>query len=189
MSGCLRMTNDKININNEKREFLGGNSCCAYKILGSASCGGSTEFRVWAPNADRCFVFSGGEKFEMQRDGGFFYIKTSADFSRGYRYIIEKNGAVFEKNDPFAFSVNEERLSEVASIDGIKPDILRKNCGVMRIFEVHPGEEFDSLSKTLPPYIKRLGFTHVELMPVFSHLNTVRPKALRRWCVRSTKKK
>lgn len=169
MSGCLRMTNDKININNEKREFLDGKSCCAYKLLGSVSRGGSTEFRVWAPNADRCFVSSGGKKIEMQRDGGFFHIKTSADFSKGYRYLIEKNGDIFEKNDPFAFSVNGERLSEVVSVDGIKPDIWRKNCGVMRIFEVHAGAGFDFLSKTLPSYIKKLGFTHAELMPVFSH--------------------
>ncbi len=167
------MTNDRINTNKEQQNFLDGNNCHAYKLLGSKKCGDGARFCVWAPNADKCFVKFGTKTVEMSRDGEFFHISMEkGDFSGGYRYIIEKNGSVFEKNDPFAYSVNKNGFSEIASLEGIEPVRLKPDCKIMRIFEVHAGtygKDFDSLAKTLPSYVKSLGFTHVELMPFFSH--------------------
>ena len=112
-----------------------------------------------------------------------------------YKYRITSHaGEVFDKADPYAFSaqVRPGTASRVASLDGYKWGDGRyrsahrstKSPKPMNIYEVHLGswkqqeapEDPDSpflsyrqLADDLIPYLKDMGYTHVELLPLMEH--------------------
>ena len=110
-----------------------------------------------------------------------------------YKYCIRsQNGEVLEKCDPFQFQ-GELRPKTASVINYLEKHEWRdhkwqeqkRSCSPydkpMAIYEVHPGSwkrdpadperflTFVELADQLIPYVKDLGFTHIELMPIMEH--------------------
>lgn len=109
-----------------------------------------------------------------------------------YKYFIKsKDGGEYEKGDPFA--LRWEAPPKTASIvwdlkynwnEGQWPKVRGKKNDLhapISIYELHFGswrkkpEEgnrsltYREMAKLLPPYLKEMGFTHVEFMPLMEH--------------------
>ncbi|MGE5469521.1 MAG: 1,4-alpha-glucan branching protein GlgB [Bacteroidota bacterium] len=112
-----------------------------------------------------------------------------------YKYrLVSRHGVASDKGDPFAFAWEcpPRTASRVWHLDyqwGDDDWLARRRASQspnalaapMSIYEVHPGswrrvpEEqnrflgYRELAEQLPAYVRELGFTHVELMPVSEH--------------------
>ncbi len=109
-----------------------------------------------------------------------------------YKYeILDANGAKLPlKSDPFAFSQEAppstaSRVHGLTKFDWSDADWIAKRGGLqdrsapVSIYEVHlgswrRGEEnsflsYDRLADELIPYVRDLGFTHIELLPISEH--------------------
>ena len=108
-----------------------------------------------------------------------------------YKFIIRtKNGQVLQKSDPFA--TYWEPAPKTATIVwdtefkwSDKKWLKKRNGTVggdvpMSVYEVHPGSwkrkdegdtpyTYKELASELVPYVKEMGFTHVEFLPVMEH--------------------
>lgn len=107
-------------------------------------------------------------------------------------HIRAQDGTILLKCDPFQFfgEVRPETGSVVKSVNGYKWNdhrwletrrVTPPYDRPMSIYEVHPGSwrrdpgdperflTYKELADTLIPYVKKLGFTHIELMPVMEH--------------------
>ena len=107
-------------------------------------------------------------------------------------HIRAQNGDVLEKSDPFQFfgELRPQSGSIVRSIGNYpwtddqwqaKRRTTPPYNQPLSIYEVHPGSwqrdpadperflTFRELATTLVPYAKKLGFTHIELLPVMEH--------------------
>ena len=118
------------------------------------------------------------------------------DLPDGEKYkfqIRTKNGAILEKSDPFGFSfeVPPHTASVVRDVSAYRWNDeewmgRRRECGAwlerpMAIYEAHLGswarvpEEgnrfltYRELADRLVPYVRDLGYTHIELLPVMEH--------------------
>ncbi|RQS72000.1 1,4-alpha-glucan branching protein GlgB [Burkholderia sp. Bp8963] len=155
------------------------------------------RFAVWAPNARRVSVvgdFNGwdGHRHMMQRyhHCGVWEIFVP-HVAKGALYKFEiqaRNGDRLLKADPYAFRA-ELRPGSASIVHGLppvcRPDPVRAHANApgapMSIYEVHPGSwrrqpsdgggwlTYRELAATLIPYVKELGFTHVELLPMSEH--------------------
>ena len=111
-----------------------------------------------------------------------------------YKYVIETDeGEIFYKADPYAFSAEKRpgTASKIAKLDyqwndkkwltdRSKTSHFKKP---LNIYEMHLGSwkqhssedgdpdfyTYDELADGLPAYLKDMGYTHVELMPVMEH--------------------
>ncbi len=153
------------------------------------------SFRVWAPNALKVFLVGeftewADNKIEMTKNfAGIWECFTSLPSEyQSYKYLIEKpNGDTAYKSDPYAYhtEVRPGTASKVYDIEGYKwndKEYLKaqkkKNFlnEPINIYEVHLGSwkrnedgsflSFDVLSKELVSYVKKMGYTHIELMPI-----------------------
>ncbi len=110
-----------------------------------------------------------------------------------YKYEIKTSqGNIIEKSDPFQFhgELPPKSASVVWAIDDYKWEDqawLKKRERTsladqpFSIYEVHAGSwqrdpanperqpNFVELAETLIPYVKRMGFTHIEFMPIMEH--------------------
>ena len=110
-----------------------------------------------------------------------------------YKFSIKtKHHAILEKSDPFQFygelrpntaSITQEINSFEWHDDEWQQE--KRNTSpydkAMAIYEIHPGSwrrdpsspdrflTYKELAKELIPYVKKLGFTHIELMPIMEH--------------------
>lgn len=157
-----------------------------------------TYFAVWAPNAERVSVvgdFNGWDRkaHPLARRGtcgiweGFI---SGIGHGTVYKYCIvsQLNGYVVEKADPFAFRAETppQTASIVWNIEDLAHRPHKELVSVahnkpVSIYEVHVGsfrrveEEknrsytYRELAKELPEYALRMGFTHVEFLPVMEH--------------------
>lgn len=156
-------------------------------------------FSCWAPNAVRVSVvgdFNGwdGRKDQMEffEDSGVWVLfKPGLGEGAVYKYEIKaRNGLVFMKSDPYAFY--SELRPKTASIVYTLHDYewhdqdwmeTRKTQDLLNrplsIYEVHAGSwkrhengdyyTYRELADELIPYVKEMGFTHIEFMPLQEH--------------------
>ncbi len=127
--------------------------------------------------------------------GVFSNVLSGVSEGALYKYrITAGNGQVFDKADPYAFSaeVRPGTASRVAFLDGYpwKDGRYRtaqkqiKTPRPMNIYEVHLGSwkqqenpadpdypflTYRQLADELIPYVKDMGYTHMELLPVMEH--------------------
>lgn len=159
--------------------------------------GPSVRFAVWAPNARRVSVvgdFNGwdGDKNPMTDRLGIWET-VIAGVSEGslYKYEIHKmGGGSVLKSDPYGFcsEVRPHNASIVADIGGHRwrdgewlenrasGDLLHE---AVSIYEVHLGSwrnhedgsflSYHELSQDLVDYVREMGYTHIELLPVMEH--------------------
>ena len=154
-------------------------------------------FVVFAPNAQRVSVvgdFNGwdGRRHAMRvRGSGYWEIFVPAARSGDkYKYeIVGPDGALLPlKSDPFAFAAETRpsTASIVLDLDTL-PQPRPARAGInsinapISIYEVHLGSwrrkpdesnrwlTYRELAETLPDYVRDMGFTHVELLPISEH--------------------
>ena len=152
-----------------------------------------TAFAVWAPNARAVrvvgeFNFWDGVATSMRSLGssGIWEIFVP-DVGVGMRYKFEiqgPGGNWFEKADPLArateippatASVVTDYFHEWTDDEWMSTRKDRNpHAGPMSIYEVHAGSwrqglGYRELADELVPYVKQMGFTHVEFMPLAEH--------------------
>ena len=156
-------------------------------------------FAVWAPNAERVSVvgdFNGwdGRCHPMRVRGGGVWELFIPDLEPGHVYKYELrnrfDGSVFLKSDPYAKHY-ELRPGTASIIAGNSPyqwgdgDWMEQRTHQdwqhrpMSVYEVHlnswrrgmEGEflSYHELAVQLVDYVKDMGFTHIELLPITEH--------------------
>ena len=151
------------------------------------------RFAVWAPNAQRVSVIGefnnwDGRRHVMRfhRDNGIWDIFIPAvKLNVLYKFEIrDANGDVREKADPYAFGA-ELRPTTASIVRGLPDEVeepafrARANAidAPISIYEVHLGSwkrnpennfwlTYEELAKELVAYVKDMGFTHIEFLPV-----------------------
>ncbi|HZJ57531.1 MAG TPA: 1,4-alpha-glucan branching protein GlgB, partial [Clostridia bacterium] len=156
------------------------------------------HFALWAPNASLVRVvgdfnhWEGKDHTMRLRKGGIWELFIPhQEAGEVYKYeIITAEGDTLLKADPFAFysELRPDTASIVYPLSGYswgdgqwmikREESLAKNSP-LNIYEVHLGswrrKEDDSLysyrelADLLIPYVKRLGFTHIEILPLMEH--------------------
>ncbi|MCL4422813.1 MAG: 1,4-alpha-glucan branching protein GlgB [Actinobacteria bacterium] len=178
---------------NEGRHFR------IYEKLGSHILGeDQTTFAVWAPNAAQVSVIHDGNGWNPRKDllepvgsSGIWHgtVKRAGEGTR-YKYFITPHfGEPREKADPVAFAGELPPLtaSVVSELNHSWQDgaFLMKRAELqdpkepLSIYEVHLGSwrrgpdgrflSYRELGAALADHLSRLGFTHVELLPVMEH--------------------
>ena len=152
-------------------------------------------FRVWAPNARQVsvvgdFNFWNAEDLPMQRisHGVWEAFSVYAAPGGAYKYfVVGADGRRLWKTDPYGYQTCKlpETSSRVCELDGYKwHDALyfarRKKQDILRrpvnIYEMHFGSwkrkedgsylSYREMADELIPYVKEMGYTHIELMPI-----------------------
>ena len=155
------------------------------------------HFAVWAPNARQVSVVGDFNDWNNQshslfsrKDGSGIWEGFIPDLQKGtvYKYHIKSStGQTLLKGDPYAhfWETPPETASLVWDLDYKWKDSKwmknRSTKTAFSVYEVHLGSwkkkednAFESLSyrelaTELVPYVKKMGFTHVELMPVMEY--------------------
>ena len=151
------------------------------------------RFAVWAPNAQRVSVIGefnnwDGRRHVMRfhRDNGIWDIFIPAvKLNALYKFEIrDANGNVRKKADPYAFGA-ELRPTTASIVRGLPGEVeepafrARANAidAPISIYEVHLGSwkrnpennfwlTYEDLARELVAYVKDMGFTHIEFLPV-----------------------
>ncbi|MBR4002781.1 MAG: 1,4-alpha-glucan branching protein GlgB [Clostridia bacterium] len=153
-------------------------------------------FRVWAPNAKKVNLvgdFNGWNDTlhpmkKLGRSGVWEVFVDEVKTYDKYKYqITASNGNTFLKADPYAFyqETNGKTASMVYDIGGYnwqddkyQKDLSKKDIysSPMNVYEVNflswkRGENYeyytyDKLTEELIPYVKEMGYTHIEIMPI-----------------------
>ncbi len=183
------------NISKCLAEFVNGESSNAYEFLGCHKEDGKYVFRVWAPNARAVhltadFNFWNTQNLPMTNIGyGVWeiYCDNAKEYD-SYKYLVTRaDGTMVFKSDPYAYHTctRPENSSKVYDISGFKwtdKEYLKKTDGVnnmeqpINIYEVNLGSwrkyedgnyySYKEIAKQLVPYVKKMNYTHIELMPV-----------------------
>lgn len=155
------------------------------------------QFTVWAPHALNVWVsgdFNEWGSFEMFPQGTTgIWTAFVEGIGEGivYKYKIKRyDGVIFLKSDPYAFysELRPHTASIVKNLEGFKwadgtwrGKSKRKDTftSPMNIYEVHLGSwkkhwdggffTFEEYINELIPYVKDMGYTHIELLPVMEH--------------------
>ncbi|SDL35142.1 1,4-alpha-glucan branching enzyme [Maridesulfovibrio ferrireducens] len=157
------------------------------------------RFAVWAPNARNIYVAGDFNNWDSRANQLYpvgvsgIWAGFVPDVVPGqmYKYqVVQSDGREVTKTDPFAFR-SEMRPGHAAVTWGLENHewaddswmTKRRNDGLplnkpMSCYEVHLGswrrENWDyrtyrQLTEELIPYVKDMGFTHIELMPIAEH--------------------
>lgn len=156
-------------------------------------------FAVWAPNALRVstvgdFNHWDGRVHQMRKlpSGIFEIFIPGVKAGDNYKYEIKlKTGLTYLKADPYgnAAQLRPETASVVADLRNFKWEDkefikkrknFRKENAPISVYELYLGsflapkdeEEYANyreIADKLIPYVKEMGYTHVELMPVMEH--------------------
>ncbi|MBQ1483619.1 MAG: 1,4-alpha-glucan branching protein GlgB [Erysipelotrichaceae bacterium] len=174
--------------------FFSGLDTQAYKYMGVHKLGDGVEFYVWAPHARKVEVIMSRDDFrvpyEFQKTderGIWHLVIEHCECIYSYRYrITGKNGQVLYKSDPYAFyserrpdnasvmyDLNQYRFSDDEYM--AKRNFSYENP--LNIYEVHVNgfkhegrlTTYRELKEELIPYVKHMGYTHIEMMPIVEH--------------------
>ncbi len=153
-------------------------------------------FRVWCPNAQGVSVVGDFNNWNIDAnvmnkisDGGVYelFIEGLKQFD-SYKYAIKNNGRTILKADPYAFhsETPSKTASKVYDLTGYKwsdHEFMKNRTASydkpVNIYEVNllswkrheDGSllTYKELSKELVSYVKKMGYTHVEFMPIAEH--------------------
>lgn len=156
-------------------------------------------FAVWAPNAKQVNVIGDfnhwngmdSPMLKQEKTGVWIYFSQTAREGDLYKFeVITQKGDILHKADPFAFfsELRPKTASVVYSLNRYhwqdqKWKEGRRKCTPlnrpMNIYEVHIGswrkkspEEYYTyrdLADLLVPYVKEMGYTHMEILPIMEH--------------------
>ncbi|MCK5841615.1 MAG: 1,4-alpha-glucan branching protein GlgB [Candidatus Sabulitectum sp.] len=157
-----------------------------------------TLFTVWAPNALAVSTVGSFNHWDSRRhpmrslgtSGVWELFIPGVSCGDFYRYIITTpDSSKIEKSDPYATAFEkrpgnsskvEDPFSYQWSDEKWMAERSKKNCfsQPLSIYELHAsswtrkGDDFHTwkdLARWLIPYVKNLGFTHIELLPIMEH--------------------
>jgi len=159
-----------------------------YNKLGSFVKEDGVRFKVYAPNAKFVSVIGDFNSYDNSKNilkknkNGIWSGKVSnAKMGQSYKYFIQaQDGREFLKADPFAKYAEVKPNSASVIFDSSyefkhENPIKQENIS---IYEVHLGSwkrnngkymSYKDLSRNLVKYVKRMGFTHIELLPIIEH--------------------
>lgn len=155
-------------------------------------------FRTWAPNAKSVSVVGDFNRWDREQNpmckqqGGIWeaFVPDVLEYDI-YKYSVESSaGTVVLKSDPYAFHTETPpaNASKILQIDDYRwkdKRWMRRRAGQnffqkpMNIYEIHLGSwrkyadghyfNYEKLAEELVPYLKEMGYTHVEMMPITEH--------------------
>ena len=168
--------------------FHNSNDCFAYEFFGCHRVSeGVYTFRVWAPHAETVSLVGSFNEWRegtavMTRlsDNESFEIVVCANVGDTYKFCITtRDGRKLYKADPYAFcsDLPNSYASKIAELpQNVEYKGETASDKPINIFEVNllswqrekdnSYYTFSKLKKTLVPYVKNMGYTHVEFMPV-----------------------
>ena len=179
--------------------FHEGTNAKSYEFLGAhPDENGGVCFRVWAPNAQWIGVagdFNGwqAECAPMEKISVGVWECTVENVNKydAYKYVIKTpDGRMIYKSDPYAFHAQtrpETASKYYGELDFKWTDKSwlksRKKKDIyaspVNIYEVHAGSwqtyddgnplSYRELADRLVPYVKEMGYTHIELLPILEH--------------------
>lgn len=174
--------------------FYCGNEWYAYEYFGAHIEEGGVIFRVYAPFAAKVsligeFNYWHDQEMELQGMGGIYCLKVkSARAGQMYKYrIYHGDGSVTDKADPYGFLMELRPCSASIIVDKNEYHFQDQNWmnnrdklynRPLNIYEIHFGSwkangdrwyKYNELGEVLIPYLKEMGFTHVEIMPLNEH--------------------
>jgi len=155
----------------------------------------SVVFRVYAPHAEKVAVvgdfngwnLSAHPMRKITKEGIWELVVNNVAMYQNYKYAITHRRKTFLKQDPYAYhnQTNGETSSKIYQLDGFNwTDQAwleqRNNTGTydkpVNIYEVNLGSwkrykdgnvyNYRHLADKLIPYVKKMGFTHIEIMPL-----------------------
>lgn len=183
-----------MNLSEQLQKFNSGELETAYELLGAHREKNGWRFRVWAPNAKGVsvvgdFNFWNPEDLPMRPIGEGIWEAVSVFAKEGqcYKYCVtHRSGKRVYKTDPYGFRT--AALPDTSSIlcsldykwnDGTYRRIAARQNVLKRpvnIYEVHLGSwkrhedgsylSYAELARELVPYVRDMGYTHIELLPV-----------------------
>ena len=171
----------------------------AFRYLGCHLADGEGYvFRVWAPNAEAVHVvgefnFWNPEDLPMQPIGAGVWeaVSVYAKAGQAYKYCVTgRSGCTVYKTDPYGRRCCA--LPETSSIICPPPQFrwhdaayrarTAKQTAISRpvnIYEVHAGSwkrhedgsylSYEELAAELVPYVRDMGYTHIELLPIMEY--------------------
>lgn len=155
------------------------------------------QFTVWAPNA-KCVYLEGdfSDWAELRMDkvadtGAWTIFMQDAKEWDLYKFVIEDHdGVKREKQDPFAFAgevppKNASVIQDIPAYEWNDQEWIKERQqsnmfdSPINIYEVHMSSWnrhedgsayiFADLQAELIPYVKKMGYTHIEFMPLMEH--------------------
>ena len=169
----------------------------AFRYMGCHFADGGAVFRVWAPKAESVsvvgdFNFWNEQDLPMQKisDGVWETFSVYAQPGGAYKYCVTgQNGRKVYKTDPYGTRC--KALPDTSSVleppdsvvwpDGAYRARKKQNAlnRPLNIYEVHAGSwkrhadgsaySWDDLTAELIPYVKDMGYTHIELLPIMEY--------------------
>ena len=170
----------------------------AFRYMGCHFADGGVVFRVWAPKAESVsvvgdFNFWNEQDLPMQKisDGVWEAFSVYAQPGGAYKFCVTgQNGRKVYKTDPYGTRC--KALPDTSSVleppdsfvwhDGAYRARRKKQNALNRplnIYEVHAGSwkrhadgsaySWDDLTAELIPYVKDMGYTHIELLPIMEY--------------------
>jgi 1,4-alpha-glucan branching enzyme len=156
------------------------------------------RFAVWAPNAESVSVIGdfNGWKHQShpmrQRDGGVWELFVPGlDQGAHYKYAVRSLwGDVQERSDPYAFfseappktasivwRLNNYQWNDAAWMEArARRNLLHEPVTIYEVHleswkrkATHESLTYRELAHELVPYVKDLGYTHIELLPIMEH--------------------
>ncbi len=155
-----------------------------------------TVFRVWAPHAASVTIFGdfcgwdAMRGWNMQRrDDGIWeaHLPELPEYTT-YKYrICTADGRCLDKSDPYGFHMETRpaTASRIYTLEGFEwhdEEWMKKRPSYqpyhapVNIYEVHAGSwrryrdgnyfSYTKLAEELIPYVKEMGYTHIEFMPL-----------------------
>ncbi|WP_024856537.1 1,4-alpha-glucan branching protein GlgB [Ruminococcus albus] len=175
-------------------DFLEGHSLTAYEYFGAHFVDRGVRFATYAPNARNVTLMLNGGEYEMNRlDSGVWETVRPAENGDIYQFIITTQALQKHyRSDPFAF-YSEVRPKNASIIYDLNCHdwhdsewmTKRDKCydKPMNIYEIHFGSwrtkfdsenddrfyTYDEMADILIPYVKDMGYTHIEIMPLTEH--------------------
>ena len=174
--------------------FFLGIDTQAYKYMGCHRLGDGVEFYLWAHHAAGIDVFMSREgfqvfyPFEKVDDRGIWHLVIpNCECIYSYRFrIYHKDGSFSDKSDPYAFyserrPSNASVMYDLSQYQFTDQEYMSKRKfsyeNPLNIYEVHVNgfkhegdlTTYRELKEQLIPYVKEMGYTHIEMMPVVEH--------------------
>lgn len=156
------------------------------------------KFAVWAPSAKNVYLVGDFNHWDpkvnpmrsLGSSGIFELFVPGLNFSEKYKFMIEtQKGEILTKSDPYAYQMEQrpKTASIVSDVDSFawsdQEWMKKREEGFLKphpinIYELHLGSWRTPYGKTLnykevalelSKYIKEMGYTHVEFMPLQEH--------------------
>ena len=173
------------------------------RTLGASVNGGTTTFTVWSPVSSSVSLFLFDPKGERSvylmnanTDGTFSLVLHQNCDGLRYYYVAHNNGKMRQFLDPYGIAQTpNSRYSVVVDVSQLKtnkvvvPPLTHPNQAVIyeaNIRDLTPQHTFKALCheyRSTLEYIKSLGVTHLQIMPIFDYgsVDETNVKAIYNW--------